>query len=205
MIVPMIITGHTSHPDKHTIRNWHGSISDVIENVETCKRVNPNTHFYTIYSVDTTISSQKYSDYFDKVLYSVNTEHPYAGEKVKVETGLNYIMSEKIGEWRCFVKMISRTVLNNIDHYFSMMDDYDYIGKNHQTPIQYSTAMFIGNRKLADVWIDCDPKVYMTLGMNNAEWSLLYKNLLLENLFFDCCQKHAVKSLLTNDLCIEIG
>jgi len=204
MIVPMIITGHTSHKDKHTIVDSRNRTINIIENVELCKRNNPNIEFYTIYSIDDTIDSQGYLGYFDKILYSDDIKHPYVGDKVKVEVGLNYIMSEEIKEWKCFIKTSSRTVLNNIEQYIAMVDRYDYIGKIHETVSQYSTAMFIGNKKLVGVWIDCDPKIDIAYSINTeSDWYKLYSRNLLENLFFNCCIKHAVKSLLIHSLCID--
>lgn len=95
IVVPLIVTGHTSCKDKNTIIDSRGYRVDVIENINICKRNNPNIKFYTIYSIDDSIHSQIYFDYFDKVLYSENISQRYVGEKVKVETALNHIISEK--------------------------------------------------------------------------------------------------------------
>ena len=201
MVVPLIITGHTSCEDKNTIIDSRGQLIDVIVNVESCKRNNPNTKFYTVYSIDDSINSQTYFDYFDKVLYSENISHPYVGEKVKVETALNYIISEKNIEWCCFIKTCSRVVLNNIEQYISIINEYDHIGGNHQTSVQYDTSMFIGSRKLADVWISCEPKMNIASSIKGEKnWLRLYGRLLLENLFWNCCRNFNIKGLLVHGL-----
>ena len=202
MVVPLIITGHTSCEDKSTIINSSGAYIDVISNVELCKKNNQNIKFYTIYSVDDSINSQIYFDYFDKVLYSEDISHKYVGEKVKVETALNYIISEKNVEYDYFIKSSSRVILlNTAEQYIDVMDKYDHIGGNHQTAVQYDTCMFIGNKKLIDVWIGCDPNIGIVSNIKSeANWLSLYGRLLLENLFYNCCKKHKVKSLLVHDL-----
>ena len=67
MVVPLIITGHTSCKDKSIIVDSRGQFIDIIVNVELCKKNNSNVKFYTIYSVDDTVYSKAYFDYFDKV------------------------------------------------------------------------------------------------------------------------------------------
>lgn len=197
MVVPLIITGHTSCEDKNTIIDSHGYQIDVIKNINMCKRNNPNIKFYTIYSIDDSISSQTYFSYFDKILYSEDISQRYVGEKVKVETALNYIVDKKNIEWDCFIKTSSRIVLNNIEQYIVMMNKYDYIGNNHQTPIQYDTSMFIGSRKLIDVWIACEPKMDIISNIKTEnDWLHLYGYLLLENLFWNRCKIDNVRELL---------
>jgi len=202
MIIPLIVTGHTSCKDKSTIINSRGACIDVIANVELCKKNNSNLKFYTIYSIDDTIQDSKYIDYFDKVLYSENVPHKYVGEKVKVETGLNYILSEKKGEYDYFIKSSSRVILlNTAEQYIDVVDKYDHIGGNHQTGVQYDTCVFIGNKKLIDVWISCGPSISIVSSIKTeANWLSLYGRLLLENLFYNCCKKHKIKSLLVHDL-----
>lgn len=151
-MVPLIITGHTSHEDKKTIVDSYGRKIDVIKNVELCKKNNPNTDFFTIYSIDDSIDSSIYVEYFDKVLYSPNINHKYVGEKVKVETALNYI---EFMEWECFIKSVSVVVLHNIESFLNKSDKLDYIGSNHETKVQFSTRVFIGNKKMVDIWRDC--------------------------------------------------
>lgn len=198
MITPLIITGHTSCSDKETITDSHNKQIDVIKNVNICKKNNPNIDFYTIYSVDETIQSDKYNNFFDVVLYSENIRHPYVGEKIKVETALNHI--ENL-DYEYFIKICSRTILNNIEKYLMMTNIYDYIGKHHETTIQFDTSMFIGNRKLVNVWIDCPPHkdIAPTIQIEK-DWLNIYNRLLLENLFWTCCKKHKVNSLIANDL-----
>jgi hypothetical protein len=204
MVVPLIVTGHTSCEDKSTIIDKRGRQIDVIKNVNVCKKNNPNTEFHTIYSIDDTIYSQKYFDFFDKVLYSENIPHSYVGEKVKVETALNYVISEKSIEWCCFIKTCSRTILSNIEQYITMIGKYNHIGGNHETLVQYDTSMFIGSEKLLDVWVACEPKMNIVLNIKNEkDWLSLYDRLLLENLFWNCCKAHSVKSLLTHDLYVN--
>lgn len=201
MVVPLIITGHTSSEDKSTIIDSRGQFIDIIVNVELCKKNNPNLKFYTIYTIDETIQDSKYDNYFDKVLYSENISHPYVGEKVKVETALNYIISEKNIEWGCFIKTCSRIVLSNIEQYIVMIDKYDYIGGNHQTPVQYDTSMFIGSRKLVNVWIACEPKMNIASNIKiENDWLCLYNRLLLENLFWNRCKTDGVKELIIHGL-----
>ena len=200
MVVPLIITGHTSCEGKSTIIDFRGT-TDVISNVELCKKNNLNIEFYTIYSIDESIQDPKYVDYFDKVIYSENIIHQYVGEKVKVETALKYIMSEKSIEWGCFIKTTSSRVINNVEQYITMMDKYDYIGGNHETSVQYNTAMFIGNRKLVDTWITCNPKIEMSSNIKSEkDWLDLYGRLLLENLFYNNCKINNIKELLLQGL-----
>lgn len=201
MVVPLIITGHTSCEDKSTIINKRGQQIDVIKNVNLCKKNNSNIKFYTIYSIDDTIYSQEYFDFFDKVLYSENIPFSYVGEKVKVETALNYIVSENHIKWDCFIKSSSRVVLCDIEKYIQMIGVYDHIGDNHQTAVQYDTSMFIGSRKLADVWISCEPKMNIASGIRTEkDWLHLYDRLLLENLFWTCCRNFNIKGLLIHGL-----
>lgn len=200
MVVPLIITGHTSCEDKSTIIDFRGT-TDVISNVELCKKNNPNIEFYTIYSIDESIQDSKYIDYFDKVIYSENIAHRYVGEKVKVETALNYIMFEKSIEWDCFIKTTSSRIINNIEQYITRMNKYDYIGGNHETLVQYNTAMFIGNRKLMGTWITCDPKIEVAPNIKSEkDWLDLYGRFLLENLFYNNCKINNVKELLLQGL-----
>ena len=201
MIVPLIVTGHTSCKDKNTIIDTRGDQIDVIKNIDICKRNNPNIQFYTIYSVDDSIYSQTYFDYFDEVLYSEDIPQRYVGEKVKVETALNYIVSEKNVEWGSFIKICSRTVLNNIEQYIVMTNKYDYIGNNHQTSVQYDTSMFIGNIKLLNTWINCEPKIEIALSIKcEKNWLDLYGCLLLENLFYNSCKIDNIKEFLMTGL-----
>lgn len=192
MKVPLIVCGHTRHEDKETIMDGHGQMIDVIRNVELSKKHNPNIEFYTIYSIDESINSKKYFDYFDKVVYSENIRHPYVGEKVKLETALKHI---KDMDWQSFVKSCSRVILHDIERFLSLTDRFDYIGSYHETRVQFSTAVFVGNRKLADVWVDCRPHMDIAPTINTEpDWLRLYNRFLLENLFFDACVKHEVKA-----------
>jgi len=194
MIVPLIITGHTSHEDKETIVDGHGLTIDVIRNVDLCKEHNPNTNFYTIYSVDESIKSQKYFDYFDKVIYSDNIRHPYVGEKVKVETALGFIKGMK---WECFIKSTSRAILHNIESFLNMSNQYDYIGSHHETAVQFSTAVFIGNKRLSELWVDCPPSIDIANIINTeSEWLGLYGRLLLENLIWDTCKRYGARTFI---------
>lgn len=82
-----------------------------------------------------------------------------------------------------------------------MIGEYGYIGNNHQTSIQYDTSMFIGSKKLVDVWIACEPKMDITSNIKTEnDWVHLYNYLLLENLFWNCCKSGNVKELLVDGL-----
>lgn len=197
MIVPLIITGHTSHEDKETIVDSRGMSIDVIKNIETIKDNNKELSFYTIYSVDETIQSDKYLKVFDKVLYSKNVINKFVGEKIKVEIALNYI-NDNI-DFNCFVKTCSRHTLKNIVEYIEKIPEYDYIGSNWQTKDQYNTAMFIGSKELINAWIDCEPRMNVALEYKSGDWPRLYRVRLLENLFYESCTRNKIKGLILNN------
>jgi hypothetical protein len=208
MIIPLIIGGHTSCADRTTIIDVRGHKADVINNVISSKKNNPNLNFYTIYSVDSSIQDSKYERFFDKVLYSKDVPHSYIGEKIKVETALNYLLQQNEFEWDCFIKSTSRAVLTNVENYVADIGaSYDFIGQHHQTSVQYHTAMFIGSKRTAHAWIDCEPKMNVALTVSDPrDWGRMFGVTLLENLFYSSCKRHKVRPLIIRDLygCVYI-